>query len=157
MAVAKAMGKASSEFTKQFNTARQDGLERTLDSSPVATAIREWAEIHPGEVCDRPAKQWLLTLEDYKPRGCDAWPRSAKGLGDAMRRAAPALRQLNIECTCLGKGSGGVVRWRIGKKASKSKSPMSQCPNSTPQSWDIGTSGTSYKGVSSPNDDCEVF
>jgi len=157
MAVAMAMGKAPSEFTAQFNTARQDGLERTLDNSPVATAIREWAEIHPGEVRDFPAKQWLLTLEDYKPRGCDAWPRSAKGLGDAMRRAAPALRQLDIECTCLGKGSGGVVRWRIGKKLVKSMSPMSQSPKSTPKSWDVGTSRTSYKEVSLLDDDGEVF
>ena len=103
MAVAKAMGQEPEAFIEQFKTARQDGLERTLDSSPVATAIRDWAEIHPGEVRDLPAKQWLSILEDYKPRGCESWPRSAKGLGDAMRRAAPALRQLGIDCQCLGK------------------------------------------------------
>lgn len=113
MAVAKAMGVSPGVFLEQFSAARQDGLERTLDASPVATAIRDWAEIHPGEVQEMPAKVWLTTLEDYKPRGCDSWPRSAKGLGDAMRRAAPALRQLGIVCQCLGK-VGGTVKWRIG-------------------------------------------
>lgn len=115
MAVAKAMGRDPEDFMSQLDAARQDGLERTLESSPVATAIRDWAEIHPGEVRDEPAKHWLAILADYKPLGCDTWPRSAKGLGDAMRRSAPALRQLGIECKSLG-NIGGKVKWRIGKR-----------------------------------------
>lgn len=157
MAVAKAMGHDPEDFMQQFDAARQDGLERTLDASPVATAIRDWAEIHPGEKREEPAKRWLDIMADYKPPGCDSWPRSAKGLGDAMRRAAPALRQLGIECKCLGKGSGGVVRWRLEKKAQESKSPMSRSPKTTAQSWDIGTSGTSSEGVSLGADDWEDF
>jgi len=115
MAVAKAMGEDGEDFMRQFDSARQDGLERTLDASPVATSIRDWAEIHPGEAREETAKRWLEILEDYKPRGADAWPRSAKGLGDAMRRAAPALRQLGIECKCLGK-RGSYVKWSVGKR-----------------------------------------
>ncbi|WP_311946922.1 hypothetical protein [Halomonas piscis] len=113
MAVAKAMDKEPCTFTDQFQEARQDGLERTLDASPIATAIRDWAEIHPDETRDEPAKRWLEILADYKPPGCDSWPRSGKGMGDQMRRAAPALRQLGIECKCLGKVSGNV-KWQIG-------------------------------------------
>lgn len=115
MAVAKAMGHKPETFIEQFKTARQDGLERTLDASPVATAIRDWAEINPGEFRELSAKEWLSLMESFKPLGCDSWPRTAKGLGDAMRRAAPALRQLGIECRCLGK-VGGMVKWRIGKQ-----------------------------------------
>jgi hypothetical protein len=157
MAVAKAMGEEPDEFMRQFNTARQDGLERTLDASPVATAIRDWAEIHPDEARQLPAKQWLSILEDYKPRGSESWPRSAKGLGDAMRRAAPALRQLGIECVCLGKGSGGVVRWSVGKKVVEPMSPMSQVPKYDGEKLGLGTSGTSSPGISFSGDDREEF
>ncbi len=115
MAVAKAMGRDPDAFLAEYETARQDGLERTLEASPVATAIRDWAETNPGEVTEKPAGEWLATLDDYKPRGTDSWPRSAKGLGDAMRRAAPALRQLGITCECLG-NVGGRVLWRLGQR-----------------------------------------
>lgn len=160
MAVAKAMGESPSRFMKQFNVARQDGLERTLDASPVATAIREWAEIHPGEVKEHPAKYWLTLLEDYKPRGCESWPRSAKGLGDAMRRAAPALRQLGIECECLGK-IGGAVKWRIGLSSKRNLSnPSPESPEvlaDEQADQDIRTSRTSYQRVSFCAGNAEVF
>lgn len=157
MAVAKAMGERPEVFTHQLNAARQDGLERTLDASPVATAIRDWAEIHPGEVRDMSAKQWLSLLNDYKPLGCDSWPRSAKGLGDAMRRAAPALRQLSIECKCLGK-IGGSVKWSIGQRKLQNQRP--ECPEVlVGDTWqqDIRTSRTSHQEVSLTDDDGEVF
>ncbi|WP_053070643.1 hypothetical protein [Halomonas sp. PR-M31] len=152
MAVAKAMGKEPADFMRQFNDARQDGLERTLDASPVATAIRDWAEIHPGETRELPAKQWLSILEDYKPRGRDSWPRSAKGLGDAMRRAAPALRQLGIKCKCLGK-VGGVVKWHIGQEKSQNEGPeRPDVLTSDTQQQDIKTSRTCSQNNSLSDD-----
>lgn len=158
MAVAKAMGEPPEEFKKQLSNARQDGLERTLDSSPVATAIRDWAETFPGCVEDKPVKLWLdiLSREPYKPVGCDSWPRTAKGLGDAMRRAAPALRQLGIKCQCLGK-VGGVVKWRIGQQVSSSSSQSPECPDvlaGDNAEQDVRTSKTSHREVSSAR---EVF
>ncbi|QSP93799.1 hypothetical protein LPB19_11390 [Marinobacter salinisoli] len=117
MAVAKAMNQPPESFMRQFNAARQDGLERTLDASPVASAIRDWAESKCDLIEEHSAKKWLNILEGFKPRNCDSWPRSPRGLGDAMRRAAPALRQLGIECKCLGK-IGSTVKWRIGLRNS---------------------------------------
>ena len=148
MAVAKAMNYPSEVFMEQFNAARQDGLERTLDASPVASAIRDWAETNPDQIAERSAKDWLNWLEDYKPKNCDSWPRSPKGLGDAMRRAAPALRQLGIECRCLGK-IGSTVKWRIGQK--KSSEQSRQCLEVVPEpenQHDITTSTTSDQRVS---------
>ncbi|WP_280569759.1 toprim domain-containing protein [Chromohalobacter sp. 296-RDG] len=158
MAVAKAMDHDPEEFMKQFDAARQDGLERTLEASPVATAIRDWAEIHPDETRDEPAKRWLAILADYKPTGADAWPRSGKGLGDAMRRSAPALRQLGIECKSLGKGGGGIIRWRIGKKVPEPMSHTSQSHSSNDDGrCDFVTSGTSYQRNSLPKASGEEF
>ena len=148
MAVAKAMSQPPEAFLEQFNAARQDGLERTLDASPVATAIRDWAETNPDQIDEKPAKQWLVVLEDYKPRGCDSWPRSAKGLGDALRRAAPALRQLKIECKSLGNVGGRVV-WRIGQRNSSIPSHAShEVMDESENQHDFMTSMTSYQRVS---------
>lgn len=148
MAVAKAMNQTPETFMEQFNAARQDGLERTLDASPIASAIRDWAETNPDQTEENSAKHWLNCLEDFKPRNCDSWPRSPKGLGDAMRRAAPALRQLGIECKCLGK-IGSTVKWRIGQK--KSAIQSRQCLEVVPESenqHDITTSTTSDQRLS---------
>jgi 5S rRNA maturation endonuclease (ribonuclease M5) len=136
MAVAKAMGSDPNTFTTQFAAARQDGLERTLDASPVATAIRDWAETYPREAQEKTAKEWLSLMESYKPSGCDSWPRSAKGMGDQMRRAAPALRQLGIECTCLGK-IGGSVKWLVGQ--ADQRNSLNQSPESPEvlKSWQM--------------------
>lgn len=114
MAVAKAMGLPPSDFMKQFESAKQDGLERTLEANPVAMAIREWvAKRHYSE--KKTAGQWLCILSKYKPLGSGDWPSSAKGLGDAMRRAAPSLRQLGITCESGGK-TGGRILWHIGQE-----------------------------------------
>lgn len=148
MAVAEAMGESPHAFMDQFNAARQDGLERTLDASPVAAAIRDWAEVNPDQSRDYPAKYWLELLADYKPQNCDAWPRSPKGLGDAMRRAAPALRQLGIECSCLGK-VGSTVKWRIGQRHKPNRSRQSlEVVDGKGNQHDFTTSKTSDRQVS---------
>ncbi|NDL69340.1 toprim domain-containing protein [Vreelandella alkaliphila] len=160
MAVAKAMGDNPDTFIKQFAAARQDGLERTLDASPVATAIRDWAETYPNEKREKTAKDWLALMESYKPPGCDSWPRSAKGMGDQMRRAAPALRQLGIECKCLGK-RGGSVKWEIEydpKRNSWNQSPSSpEVLVDEEAKQDIRTSRTLNGEVSLSADDFEEF
>lgn len=111
MAVAIAAGYSPADFLAQFQAGRQEALARTLDASPVATAVMELIERRPQGITDT-AKQILAALEQIAPNRGDAWPRTPKGLGDALRRAAPALRQVGIECRCLGKQSGSV-KWSI--------------------------------------------
>ncbi len=146
---------------REFGASRQESLARTIDASPVAAAVVDLLEARP-QGMTAPAKDILLTLEQYRPTGCDSWPRSPKGLGDALRRAAPALRQLGIDCKCLGKGSGGVVRWEVRKKVPVSKSQMSQVPKSPGDSlglgtWDLGLLGLSVREVSSGAASVEYF
>ncbi|WP_206743982.1 hypothetical protein, partial [Acidithiobacillus caldus] len=52
-----------------------------------------------------------LEREDY-------WPRSPKGLGDALRRYAPALRQLGIEVHVEQKPRRDGVHCTIGSVCS---------------------------------------
>lgn len=147
MAVAKAAGQRPEDFLVEFNASRQESLARTIDASPVAAAVVDLIEDRP-QGMTAPAKEILLTLEQFRPVGCDSWPKSPKGLGDALRRAAPALRQIGIDCKCLGKGSGGVVRWEIKKKVVVSMSQMSQVPKPPAEKLGLGTSGTSSREIS---------
>lgn len=154
MAVAKAVGQLPEDFLAEFNACRQESLSRTIDASPVAAAVVDLIAARPLGMT-APAKEILLTLEQYRPTGCDSWPRSPKGLGDALRRAAPALRQIDIDCRCLGK-VGGVVKWEIKRKKPK------QCPASPDvlisdqkmvNHQDIRTSWTSEPEASFSDDD----
>ncbi|MBK60362.1 MAG: hypothetical protein CML01_16450 [Pseudomonas sp.] len=114
MAVAEAVGKPAAAFMAQFNASRQESIARTIDASPVAGAILEWYECNPrGKRAS--AKMLMEEMVKYRPPYCDTWPKSPKGFADAMRRAAPALRQLGIECRSLGK-IGGAVTWQIAPK-----------------------------------------
>jgi hypothetical protein len=111
MAVATAMQQSPENFMQQFTVRRQEAIARTIDASPVAAAVVEWFEKNPDGAVNT-VKDWMRLLDYLKPSYCDAWPRSPKGLGDALRRAATALRQLGIECHALEK-TGGVIRWHI--------------------------------------------
>ncbi|MEO7938502.1 MAG: hypothetical protein ABIR55_07755, partial [Burkholderiaceae bacterium] len=152
MAVSTVSGKSQDEFLHAFKELRAETVARTLDASPVAAAVVDMTDIDPNGITAS-VKDILARLERHKPQGAEAWPRSPKGLGDALRRAAPALRQMGVECMYLGKGSGGVVRWTIQKKVEASKSHKSQVTDPgdklEPESVGLGTFGTSEERLSS--------
>lgn len=97
-AMHRAMGGAPGAWLAMYMGHRRDAIRRTVDSSPVAQACIELVESggrYTGTV------KGLLEL--FNTRNADSsiergdyWPRSPKGLGDALRRAAPALRQIGI-------------------------------------------------------------
>lgn len=158
MAVAAAAGSTPADFMREFNASRQESLSRTIDASPVAAAVVDLVEARP-QAITATAKEILLTLEQYRPTGCDSWPRSPKGLGDALRRAAPALRQIGIECKCLGK-VGGTVKWEIKRKLPKQSPASPASPANHPNigtEQDIRTFRTSSREVSFDDDDAEAF
>jgi hypothetical protein len=113
MAISQVLKSDARIFLNEFQDARRESISRTIDSSPVCTAIIEFMQRRQNYTAS--VKDLLTELERLRPLGCDSWPRSAKGLGDALRRAAPALRVLGIDCRCLGK-TGGVIKWSIIKK-----------------------------------------
>ncbi len=114
MALAQATGADPGEFLDQFKATRAETVARTLDSSPVAAAVLEFVEANPYGI-DASVKDILTRLDSFKPMGAEAWPRTPKGLGDALRRASPALRQMGVECKSLG-NIGGKVKWVIKRK-----------------------------------------
>lgn len=114
MAMAKASGALPQEFLNQFKATRAETVARTLDASPVAAAVLEFVEANSYGI-EASVKEILTRLEGYKPMGAEAWPRTPKGLGDALRRASPALRQMGVDCRSLG-NIGGKVKWVIKRK-----------------------------------------
>ena len=132
MAVSEAHGETAEAFLEQYKAARAETVSRALDASPVATALIELVEDDPAGI-EASVKEVLRRLEGYKPTGAEAWPRTPKGLGDALRRAAPALRQMGISCRCLGK-IGGSVKWSIKGKL---LSPSPASPDDAEYEQDI--------------------
>ena len=127
-------GKEHGAFLTRYNTMRRDGVHRTIDASPVGAAVLAYLEQVPSG--------WEGTLSDlmdrldrFRPHS-EAWPRSAKGLGDALRRLAPALRLIGFECKSDGK-AGGVIRWRVFP-SSKTSKPSPASPASPGQSGSVG-------------------
>ena len=160
MAVAKVMTGDKNSFLLRFNESRKESVARTLDASPVATAIMDWFAARHEVSAELITKELFIQLESYKPQGTDAWPKTPKGLGDAIRRIAPALRIMGIECRNIPK-TGGHPRINIAKRIkSPSLSPESPAsPNLAIQDdaeQDIGTIRTLIPQVSLPNNVWEV-
>lgn len=144
MATVKAMGGNPATFLTQFNKHRDESISRTIDASPVATAVLAYMERNPAGITDT-AEHIMRAVEQVRSPGySDAWPRTPKGFADSLRRAAPALRQLKIECHSLPK-TGGVIRWVLEPR-SKSSKPSPASP-ACPTDQDIKTFKTSSQQV----------
>lgn len=91
-----ALGFSSDEFIEAYRCNQAEAIEIGLDSSPVGHAVRAF-------MADR--DKWTGTSDDLLRRLASlsddsmhskAWPRSPKGLVNALRRLAPALRHVGI-------------------------------------------------------------
>jgi len=103
-------GQPAGAFLDRHNAMRAEGVHRTLDASPVGAALVAYLAEDRGGF-EGTLAELLRRLERYRPQG-ESWPRSPKGLGDALRRLAPALRQIGYECKATPK-TGGSIRWHI--------------------------------------------
>jgi len=98
-AMHRALGNEAGEWLALYVRHRQDAIRRTVDSSPVAVACITFVKHSAGY---HGTVKGLLELFNARmtdrnlERG-DYWPKSPKGLGDALRRSAPALRQIGIQ------------------------------------------------------------
>lgn len=93
-AVYMAHGQLPKAFLNDYRERRKEGVNRTLDSSPVAVAMIAYLAKHPTGFTGT-VKGLLTALEYYREDG-EAWPKSAKGFGDLIQRLKPSLRQIGI-------------------------------------------------------------
>ena len=98
-AMSQTMGHRDGTFVAIYTAHRREAISRTLEASPIAQAIVTFVE--RGGAHHGPVNQLLAKLNELKPvhEREDYWPRAPKGLADALRRYAPALRQVGIKAT----------------------------------------------------------
>ncbi len=141
-AIALALDATPAEFIESFRACRLDAVHRTIDANPVAAAVMTWLEENPEGATDT-ASNLMRRIEQFSPPRSESWPRSGKGFADALRRTAPALRQLGINCHSLPK-TGGVIQWTIiPQKISVASCPESPASPGDASEQDIRTFRTS--------------
>ncbi len=108
-AMIRATGGRPDDFFALYQENRRHSIARSLDASPVASAVRHITEIAMSAmVYEGTMGQLLDKLTIYRD-GADAWPKSARGLGDALRRQRPALAQIGIQVEIGKAGRKGVM------------------------------------------------
>lgn len=130
-AVYRVHGEPAGAFLARYNAMRKDGVLRTIEASPIGAALIAYlSEVPEGFIGT--LKDLLERLERFRLSG-EGWPKSPKGMGDMMRRLAPALRLIGIECRAEPK-IGGVIRWRISATACPASQSLAgpACLGSTP-------------------------
>ncbi|MCZ6759359.1 MAG: hypothetical protein O7D29_03150 [Gemmatimonadetes bacterium] len=95
VAVERALGWPPGSFMDAYHRKRVTAVRRGLDASPIAQAIQEYVSTHPSGY-EGTVKELFDNLEEYQPSEGAAWPKSARGLGDALRRNSTALRTVGI-------------------------------------------------------------
>jgi len=95
-AVYRASGKAEGAFLSDYGRNRSEGVNRTIDSSPVASKLIEFLEVSWNQEF-RGTIGGLYEELNRRTHPEEAWPKSAKGFGSVLRRLAPSLRTLGYE------------------------------------------------------------
>jgi len=107
-AMMQAQGKQPGEFQALYEENRLGSIARGIESSPVAVAVKTLAENYGRDPWTGNWKQLRIALDAYR-EWTDAWPKSDKGLSDAVRRQLPALVQMGIEVKIGKHGPSGVL------------------------------------------------
>ena len=110
-AMAQVLGKEPGTFDALYRLNRMESISRALEASPVAVAVRGLVDNYSGvsfSVFSDTMGVLLDTLEKFKKES-HAWPKSARGLGDALRRQQPALSELGIVIEISKPGKRGVM------------------------------------------------
>lgn len=91
-----ALGFAAAEFTDAYTRNREHLAEAAIEASPVASALVQFMSARDSWTGS--SLDLLGRLADIAPNAAagQAWPRTAKGLLEVLRRVAPALRAAGI-------------------------------------------------------------
>lgn len=108
-AMCSAQGMKSGSFNALYKENRRDSLAHSLDSSPAALAVQEMA-ITMTDPWEGTLKQLKSLLDNNYHQEGEGWPKSPRGLGETLRRMAPALRELGVEVSFTGHRRDG---WHV--------------------------------------------
>lgn len=94
-AVFKALRLDDGLFKEQYEAKRVIAATKSLESSAIAEALIRFMGLTAPRKWTGTVGGLLKVLDGYRPNH-GAWVQSPKGLGDALRRIAPALRMMGI-------------------------------------------------------------
>jgi shikimate kinase len=100
-AMSQELGNKSGHFLEKYIEVRREAVSSAIDASAVGRSIMSFIEsdnYHIGTV-----GALLVRLNNFQKElgidSGDSWPRTPRKLGEELRRLAPALRQINIDCS----------------------------------------------------------
>lgn len=111
VAVARVLGLKPSAFLDAYKSNRGDATARALESASVYEPLMEFVGKQPGKTWTGTTGHLLLSLRHTNAaRASDEHlPKSARGMGDALRRIAPALQLKGVTVTENGRGRNGYT------------------------------------------------
>jgi hypothetical protein len=109
VAVARALGSKDKAFLTAYANNRGDATERVLESSSVYEPLLEFVGKQEGKTWTGTTGHLLLSLRSTNAARAseEHLPKSARGMGDALRRIAPTLQQVGVQVTENGRGRDG--------------------------------------------------
>ncbi|MDR5900401.1 hypothetical protein QC823_15660 [Halomonas vilamensis] len=116
MVVAQALTGNDQVFWEQFDAYQEERSQEILEQDPVALAIQQYLSVNDVQgVIEKSAAEWKLVFDPFRPEWAEdkEWPQKPRGIGAALKKAAPLLRSYGITCYSNGK-RGSRCRWVIG-------------------------------------------
>lgn len=136
-----ALGWTENTFMESYRNNQDAGTETALESSPFGDALLSFMEKRP--YWSGTASELLSTLErnthDHSKKS-QSWPRSGKGVSNALRRLSPLLRRIGISIT-------------FGQRAGQNGNRIIEIVKSTEQSSVPSVSSKSNDGAEFGSDD----
>ncbi len=138
-AMMQAQGHKAGTFDALYKANRAEGIGRAMESSSAAVAVREMVDDYYGisaTVFHGTVKDLLTRLADKYRHDADGWPKSPKGLADALRRQSQALATMGIDIV-------------LGRKVERIDSSRG-IPVTIRKSGNIGNIGNVISDLSAP-------
>jgi hypothetical protein len=128
-AMTRALGHAPGFFIELYSNHRRGSIQRVIDASPVAAAIVNF--IQRGNTFNGTVGQLLEQLSSVRQahESSEFWPKSARGLGDAIRRYSPALSQIGILAEVESQSRRDGVHCQVRKLENAPKPSMKSPEN----------------------------
>jgi len=115
IAIERVLGKPDGAFLAEFNATRDQAIARAIEASPVALVLIAWFNDRGRGKQSMATGKLLHVLRLYNAKkgfSYDGWPKTAKGLGDILRRLAPALLSQD-DIKCRNFSTGRVFEWEL--------------------------------------------
>lgn len=109
------LGWEKGEFMQAYEENHSSTVRGVIEDDPVVEGIMKL--VCDGDWQGTPSELWGALLEgaSEQPQRSRTLPKSPSVLGRTLKRLAPALMEIGIECIRLKGGAGSTRSWKIGK------------------------------------------